>query len=67
MYREDCATPSPLRANCAKRLQQPKLAVWAFGRISTFSTFSSLDSPTWSLYTLRNRPSGRLDMFGRIM
>ena len=24
MCREDCATPSPLRANCAKRLQQPK-------------------------------------------
>lgn len=24
VYREDCATPSPLRANCAKRLQQPK-------------------------------------------
>ena len=33
VYREDCATPSPLRANCAKRLQQPKQAVWAFGRI----------------------------------
>ena len=31
MYREDCATPSPLRTNCAKRLQQPKtgrLGVW---------------------------------------
>ena len=24
VYREDCGTPSPLRANCAKRLQQPK-------------------------------------------
>ena len=23
VYREDCATPPPLRANCAKRLQQP--------------------------------------------
>jgi len=33
VYREDCATPSPLRANCAKRLQQSKQAVWAFGRI----------------------------------
>ena len=27
--REDCATPSQLRVNCAKRLQQPKQAVWA--------------------------------------